>query len=55
VVGCASCVGLKDEADFFLAGVCRSKSIIPPVRARPRGVAPGEGPRLDRRDAHCDL
>jgi hypothetical protein len=39
VVGCASCVGLKDEADFFLAGVCRSKSVIPPDD--------GLGPKID--------
>ena len=39
VVGCGSCLGYKDESDFFLAGVCRSKSIVPPDD--------GMGPQID--------
>ena len=39
VVGCASCLGYKDEHDFFFAGVCRSKSVIPPDD--------GVGPQVD--------
>ena len=29
VVGCAACMGAYEEFDWFFAGICRSKSIIP--------------------------
>jgi hypothetical protein len=36
VIGCAACLGPRDEKDFFFAGVCRSKT----VRTPDDGVGP---------------
>ena len=36
VIGCAACLGPRDEKDFFFAGICRSKT----VRTPDDGVGP---------------
>ena len=39
VIGCAACLGPRDEKDFFFAGICRSKTV--------RGPDDGVGPSVD--------